>query len=187
MTKTSEKLYITYARNGMDMKAVLPSYIIRMIKKMFPLVKEYAREDTFAEHAYIRIPKADIVWSEGNLNKVLAEGIALELYGRELTGSVTSFEQFASCQFAYFCQYGLGLKEREEYQFAVNDFGTILHAVIEDVSKNIKQNNKSFVLLSDEERSQMVSESINAIAENYGNTILKDLSLIHISEPTRPY
>ena len=60
-----------------------------------------------------------IVWSEGNLNKVLAEGIALELYGRELTGSVTSFEQFASCQFAYFCQYGLGLKEREEYQFAV--------------------------------------------------------------------
>ena len=86
MTKTSEKLYITYARNGMDMKAVLPSYIIRMIKKMFPLVKEYAREDTFAEHAYIRIPKADIVWSEGNLNKVLAEGIALELYGRELTG-----------------------------------------------------------------------------------------------------
>ena len=176
MTKTSEKLYITYARNGMDMKAVLPSYIIRMIKKMFPLVKEYAREDTFAEHAYIRIPKADIVWSEGNLNKVLAEGIALELYGRELTGSVTSFEQFASCQFAYFCQYGLGLKEREEYQFAVNDFGTILHAVIEDVSKNIKQNNKSFVLLSDEERSQMVSESINAIAENYGNTILKDSS-----------
>ena len=68
------------------------------------------------------------------------------------------------------------LKEREEYQFAVNDFGTILHAVIEDVSKNIKQNNKSFVLLSDEERSQMVSESINAIAENYGNTILKDSS-----------
>ena len=107
---------------------------------------------------------------------MLAEGIALELYGRELTGSVTSFEQFASCQFAYFCQYGLGLKEREEYQFAVNDFGTILHAVIEDVSKNIKQNNKSFVLLSDEERSQMVSESINAIAENYGNTILKDSS-----------
>ena len=32
-------------------------------------------------------------------------------------------------------------------KFAVNDFGTILHAVIEDVSKNIKQNKKSFVLL----------------------------------------
>lgn len=77
MTKTSEKLYITYARNGMDMKAVLPSYIIRMIKKMFPLVKEYAREDTFAEHAYIRIPKADIVWSEGNLNKCLQRELHL--------------------------------------------------------------------------------------------------------------
>lgn len=68
------------------------------------------------------------------------------------------------------------LDEREEYKFAVNDFGTILHAVIEDVSKNIKQNKKSFVLLSDEERRKMVSESIHAIADSYGNTILKSTS-----------
>lgn len=110
MTKTSEKLYITYARNGMDMKAVLPSYIIRMIKKMFPLVKEYAREDTFAEHAYIRIPKADIVWSEVNLNKVLAEGIALELYGRELTGSVTSLNSSLRASSHISASMDLGLK-----------------------------------------------------------------------------
>lgn len=176
MTKTSQKLYITYAHNSMDMKAILPSYLIRMLRKMFPGMKVLSYDDTLMEHSYIKIPKAELCWNEENLSKLLADGVALDLYGRELTGSVTSFEQFAACQYAYFLRYGLGLNEREEYKFAVNDFGTILHAVIEDVSKNIKRNKKSFVLLSDEERRNMVSESIHAIADSYGNTILKSTS-----------
>ncbi len=176
MTKTSQKLYITYAYNSMDMKAILPSYIIRMVKKMFPMMKVLSHDDTIMEHSYIRIPKAELEWNDENLAKLLADKIALDLYGKDFTGSVTSFEQYATCQYAYFCRYGLGLTEREEYTFAVNDFGTILHAVIEDVSKNIKRNKKSFVLLSDEDRRSMVSESIHAIADSYGNTILKSTS-----------
>ena len=176
MTKTSNKLYITYAHNSMDMKAVLPSYIIRMIRKMFPGINVLSHDDTLSQHSYIRIPKAELEWSEEGLSKLLAEGVALELYGKELAGSVTSFEQYAACQYAYFCRYGLNLAEREEYKFAVNDFGTILHAVIEDVSKNIKQNKKSFLLISDEERRKLVSDSIHAIADSYGNTILKSTS-----------
>lgn len=176
MTKTSVRLYITYAYNSMDMKAILPSYIVRMLKKMFPGMNVLSYDDTAKEHSYIKIPKTELEWTDENLAKILADGVALKLYGKELTGSVTSFEQFASCQYAYFCRYGLDLSEREEYRFAVNDFGTILHAVIEDVSKNIKRNKKSFVLLSDEERRSLVSESIHAVADNYGNTILKSTS-----------
>lgn len=176
MTKTSGRLYITYAYNSMDMKAILPSYIVRMLKKMFPGMNVLSYDDTMKEHSYIKIPKTELEWTDENLAKILADGVALKLYGKELTGSVTSFEQFASCQYAYFCRYGLDLSEREEYRFAVNDFGTILHAVIEDVSKNIKRNKKSFVLLSDEERRSLVSESIHAVADNYGNTILKSTS-----------
>lgn len=176
MTKTSGRLYITYAYNSMDMKAILPSYIVRMLKKMFPGMNVLSYDDTAKEHSYIKIPKTELEWTDENLAKILADGVALKLYGKELTGSVTSFEQFASCQYAYFCRYGLDISEREEYRFAVNDFGTILHAVIEDVSKNIKRNKKSFVLLSDEERRSLVSESIHAVADNYGNTILKSTS-----------
>ena len=176
MTKTSGRLYITYAYNSMDMKAILPSYLVRMLKKMFPGMNVLSYDDTAKEHSYIKIPKTELEWTDENLAKILADGVALKLYGKELTGSVTSFEQFASCQYAYFCRYGLDLSEREEYRFAVNDFGTILHAVIEDVSKNIKRNKKSFVLLSDEERRSLVSESIHAVADNYGNTILKSTS-----------
>ena len=147
MTKTSGRLYITYAYNSMDMKAILPSYIVRMLKKMFPGMNVLSYDDTAKEHSYIKIPKTEIEWTDENLAKILADGVALKLYGKELTGSVTSFEQFASCQYAYFCRYGLDLSEREEYRFAVNDFGTILHAVIEDVSKNIKRNKYNYLFL----------------------------------------
>ncbi len=52
MTKTSQKLYITYAHNSMDMKAILPSYIIRMIKKMFPGMDVLSYDDA-AKSAHI--------------------------------------------------------------------------------------------------------------------------------------
>ena len=97
MTKTSQKLYITYAHNSMDMKAILPSYIIRMIKKMFPGMDVLSYDDAAKERSYIRIPKAELEWSDENLAKILADGVALDLYGKELTGSVTSFEQYAAC------------------------------------------------------------------------------------------
>lgn len=45
MTKTSGRLYITYAYNSMDMKAILPSYIVRMLKKMFPGMNVLSYED----------------------------------------------------------------------------------------------------------------------------------------------
>lgn len=176
MTKTEEKLYISYSRNGLDMKSILPSYLIRVIRKMFPRIKINTGKDTLLKHSYLRIPKAGLVWSEENASKMLAEGIALLLYGTELKGSVTSFEQFSSCKYAYFFRYGLGLDEREEFKFAVNDFGTIMHAVIEKVSATVKDKKLSYSLITDEERRTLVSDSVNYIAENYGNTILMDSS-----------
>ena len=55
-------------------------------------------DDTAKEHSYIKIPKTELEWTDENLAKILADGVALKLYGKELTGSVTSFEQFASCR-----------------------------------------------------------------------------------------
>ena len=40
----------------------------------------------------------------------------------------------------------------------------------------LKETKNLFVLLSDEERRSPVSESIHAVADNYGNTILKSTS-----------
>ena len=47
--------------------------------------------------SYIKIPKAEIAYSDENYIKVIGENIAASLFGGEITGSVSSFETFASC------------------------------------------------------------------------------------------
>ena len=68
-------------------------------------------DDAFAEErSYIRIPKAEHCSGvTSNLAKILADGVALDLYGKELTGSVTSFEQYRSMPVSRTsASYGLG-------------------------------------------------------------------------------
>ena len=176
MTKANERLIITFAKKDNQGKSLLPSYILRNLKLMYPKLKTDEWDEDTEEKKYIRIPKAQIEWSEENYIKALGENIVNEMYGDNISGSVSAFERFAACQFAYYLQYGLRLEEREEYSFKVSDFGTVLHAVIEDVSKELKKNKKSFSLISDDERYHMVEESMGRITQEYGNTILKDSS-----------
>lgn len=174
MTKAQNKLYISYARKSADGKTMLPSYLIRNIRKMFPAVTFLYSENVQEQLGYIRIPKNDIVYNDENYIKALSENVALDLYSDELKGSISAFEKYASCRFAYFLQYGLRLEQREEYSFEMNDFGTVLHAVLEQISKMLKEQKKSFSLLTDEERHRIVEDTVIEITKDYGNTILKD-------------
>ena len=175
MTKASHRLYLSYAKKSSDGKTALPSYLIRNVRRMFPDVRITDADGQDGQFVYLKIPKQDIEWTE-NYIKTLSENAALLLYGTQLKGSISAFETYASCRFAYFLEYGLKLSQREEYRFAVQDFGTVLHGVLEDVSRQLKEEKKSFSLLSDEERKKRVSESVVRIAAEYGNTILKDNS-----------
>lgn len=174
LTKASDRLYITYSSKGDDGKGRLPSYLIRNIRKLYPLIGIYPASQFTSQMSYIKIPKAEIVYSDENYIKVLGENIAASLFGGEITGSVSSFETFASCQFAYFLRYGLGLEEREKYTFEVADFGTVLHSVLERISSHLKHEKKPIASLSDEERRKLVSETLGNISADYADTILKD-------------
>ena len=174
LTKASDRLYITYSSKGDDGKGRLPSYLIRNIRKLYPSIGIYPASQFTSQMSYIKIPKAEIVYSDENYIKVLGENIAASLFGGEITGSVSSFETFASCQFAYFLRYGLGLEEREKYTFEVADFGTVLHSVLERISSSLKREKKPIASLSDEERRKLVSETLGNISADYADTILKD-------------
>jgi ATP-dependent helicase/nuclease subunit B len=176
MTKASHKLYISYAKKNSEGKATPASYLIRNIKQMFPNVPVENYEGNRQQFAYIKIPKSDIAWSDENYIKTLSENAASMLYGDELRGSVSAFEKYSGCHFAYFLQYGLRISEREEYRFAINDFGTVLHSVLEEVSRRLKEEKRSFSLLTDDERHDLVTKSIGRISTEYGNSILLDSS-----------
>ena len=175
MTKTNEKLYITFAKKDSEGKALMPSYLLRNMRIMYPKleVDEWELEDD-TQRKYIKIPKSSIEWSEENYIKALSENVVNNMYGDNIEGSVTAFESYAACQFAYYLQYGLRLEDREEYNFRVSDFGTILHRVIEEVSVQLKKEKKSFSLLKDDERRSFVTDSIKRLADKEEYSILKD-------------
>ncbi len=176
LTKASEQLYISYAGKGSDGKTLLPSYLIRNLKQYFPKLRIQADGDYRLQHKYIRIPKSELVWTSDNIINILADNIAAGIYGRELVGSVSAFEQYASCKFAYFLKYGLGIEPREKYEFNFLDFGNVVHDVLEHVGKELKEEKRPIGRLTDQERSELVNRCISRISETYKDTILKDSS-----------
>ena len=70
------------------------------------------------------------------LGDVLPENIK-KLYGTELLLSASQIDRFALCRMAYFLQYGLFAKERKPAQIDPAEFGTYVHAVMEDTVKEV--------------------------------------------------
>lgn len=60
-----------------------------------------------------------------------------KLYGQKLTLSASQIDQQAECRLGYFLRYGLKAKERKEATIDPAEFGTFVHAVLEDTAKDI--------------------------------------------------
>ena len=60
------------------------------------------------------------------------------LYGKQLRLSASRIDRFASCRFAYFCEYGLKAKPYEPAGFTPPEIGTFMHFVLETVAREVK-------------------------------------------------
>ena len=61
-----------------------------------------------------------------------------QLYGKSLRLSASRIDQFASCKFAYFCQYGLKAKPHEPASFSPPEIGNFMHYVLENIARDVK-------------------------------------------------
>lgn len=61
-----------------------------------------------------------------------------------LRGSVTKFEQYRACPFAYFSRYGLQLQERQKYQFAAPDLGMLVHGALKYIGDDLLTQGKQW-------------------------------------------
>lgn len=98
---------------------------------------------------------------------------AKALYGKVLSGSVTRLEQYASCAYAHFLNYGLELSERQQFELAAMDIGNLFHDSIDLYFRRMKEEGRDFASLKEEERKALVHECVEKVTEDYGNTILK--------------
>lgn len=60
-----------------------------------------------------------------------------KLYGQELSLSASKVDKQALCRMAYFLQYGLYSKERKTAEVDPAEFGTYVHAVLEDTVREV--------------------------------------------------
>ncbi len=105
-------------------------------------------------------------------DKPLAKNIALALYGANLENSVSRLEKFASCCYAHFLRYGMGLSERKEYDFASTDLGNVFHEVLEKYTSEIISRKISWKDLPKEESDEILNRTLTECVDAYGETIL---------------
>ena len=102
----------------------------------------------------------------------LKKETARALYGTMLQSSVSRLEKMASCAYAHFLQYGLELKEREEYSFKAIDMGNVFHGVLEVFAGKLAEKNYTWINFPEDEGRQILKNVLESFAINYGNTIL---------------
>ena len=111
---------------------------------------------------------------KGEAQTSIGAAVAKAMYGEGGTYSVTRLEKYAACAYAHFLQYGLRLKEREIYEFAAVDMGTLLHNAVELFARKVEKGPYDWFKLKDEEREFLAEESVNEVITDYRNTLLFD-------------
>ena len=217
MTKPSARLYLSFSRLNSQGKSIRPSYLVDMIRKLFPQVeiektgvirtpfeqiigkkdglsllseglRDYAagREGCLDDEelgALLRIYEEDEAYEDYALkleeaafaryeHKPLAKAVAKALYGTMLENSVSRLEKYAACAYSHFLQYGLMLKEREEFGFEQVDFGNMVHDVLELFAGKLAENNLTWFDFSEEEGDRLLKEALEVCSITYGETVL---------------
>lgn len=220
LTKPSDHLFLSCARMNGEGKALRPSYLFSMVKKLFPsltvqhpeeaseidqvqslkdgramlvqglrhyadarlsrgseeekqfgkLYQVYAVSEETAEWTNQMVRAAFYTYKEQPLGKAAA----LALFGSTLLGSVSRLEQYASCAYAHFLQYGLYLKEREDYSFEAVDMGNLFHGVLEIFGDRLKEKGYTWFDFPKEVGEMLVEEAVEAFAASYGSAVLFD-------------
>lgn len=217
LTKPSEKLFLSFARVSSEGKSIRPSYLVDMIKKLFPgvaiekpelgcqpveqvtgvkdglgvlaqelrdyreerqdrhdghrtaaLLKLYREEEEYAGLADRLVDAAFLQYSSHPLSQTAANAI----YGSILENSVSRLEQYAACAYAHFLQYGLQLKERNEFSFEQVDLGNIYHGVLELFAGKLAENHYTWFDFPEETGDLLLKEALESYAVEYGETIL---------------
>ena len=120
--------------------------------------------------------KAAAQQSRGSLSPDAVE----ELYGSRLRLSASRIDKFASCQFAYFCQYGLKAKPYEPAGFTPPEVGTFMHYVLENTAKAVSASG-GFDKVSDEELKAIVSQFVERyIHEELNDFNEKSARFVHL-------
>lgn len=109
-----------------------------------------------------------------NLPVTLPANLVRRLFAPDgvLRGSVTKFEQYRNCPFAYFSRYGLNLEERRRYQFAAPDLGMLVHGALRIIGEKLLREKKQWQDIPDDEVPVICRQATDELAPQVQHDIL---------------
>ena len=90
-----------------------------------------------------------------------------ELMGDSLYTTVSRLQKYNLCKYSYFLTYLLDLKKPQTNEIQSLDIGNAVHSVFEYVGNYLKDNNKSYDMLTDDEINLTVCRYLNELADMY--------------------
>lgn len=161
-SKQNGMLYLTQGlqriRNGQEDPAWMELY------------QQYIQDEAYQERVQELVKAAFTNGRQGKLSFTTTK----ELYGEIMKNSVTRLEQFASCAFAHFAQYGLHLSERELYGIKPADIGILFHRAMELFSRQLQKEQRDWAQITYEEQKAVMEHCVDQVSEEYGLSALKD-------------
>ncbi|MDR1801147.1 MAG: PD-(D/E)XK nuclease family protein [Lachnospiraceae bacterium] len=101
----------------------------------------------------------------------LKEEFAIELY-KNAWESISRLETFGKCAFRHFIEFGLRLKERQEYSLEPADKGSICHEALQKYGEKLKELQSNWAQTDDSTRERLILEATQETVNNYRNMIL---------------
>lgn len=102
----------------------------------------------------------------------LSEAVAKALYGWKLENSISRLETFAACAYHHFLQYGLALREREEFGLEAVDMGNLYHGALERFAGTLEHSDYTWFDFPEEYAKEAMGQVLEELAVEYGNSIL---------------
>jgi len=135
-------------------------------KLINPIIKDIYLWFANNEKWHDKFMMAQAALNYTNLVDNIKKENAKRLYGLPMHSSISRFEQYASCPFSYYVQYGLKAKERKIFDLTQPDIGTFLHRAIEVFSNNMIKNGISWKSIDKDLCAEMVSEVSDELLQN---------------------
>lgn len=136
-------------------------------REVFTIYRAFEAEGLRQERDFLRAA-AFRRYRDSGLSAVVAEA----LYGKHLESSVSRLETYAACAYRHFLQYGLTLREREEFSFENTDMGNVYHGVLELFAGKLEERQYTWFDFPEEFAEAAVQEALEFYAASYGDTVL---------------
>ena len=190
--RPTQRLYVSYAAAGPGGEQRAPCFLWERLAALFPdgptadpadpMVRlsapdaalELAGHDPEVARALRQVPglapRVDRIqdaaqWRRGRLSQAAVSA----LFGPVVPMSATRLDLYNSCHFSHFLRYGLDAKPRRQAAFRPSDYGTFVHAVLEET---LREALRTGVPLSDVQGVRRLSQ---AAADRYEQETLAGL------------